>query len=442
MKKNIILTMAGACMLAFSSCKKSDTTVVPTPEPAVTITNISPANGSKNTVVSITGTNFGINLATLKVYFNGVQATVQSATNTEIKAVVPVGAGTGIVKVEKTPTVQVNGPVFTYLIPGETTTFAGNTQGYLDAAGTSALFGNPYGITRDANGNLYVADRNNNRIRKITPDGVVTTFAGSGSGGAIVNGTGTAAGFYSPVGVAFDGTGNLYVSEVSNQAIRKITAAAVVTTLAGNGTAGSQNGTGTAATFNQPVGMAVDGSGNVFVADYINHLIRKITPAGVVTTFAGSGNAALTDGTGTAAAFNGPFALAFDVSGNLIVADYLNHAVRKITPSGVVTTIAGNGTAGYLDATGTAARFNRPAGLAVDASGNIFLCDAFNNRVRKITPSGVVSTIAGNTNTGNADGVGAAAGFNYPIALCADFVQSTLYIADFGNHRIRKVIID
>lgn len=442
MKKNTILTMAGVCMLAISSCKKTENTPAPTPDPAPVITSITPSNGSKNTVVTITGTNFGVNLATLKVYFNGVQATVQSATNTEIRAVVPVGAGTGVVKVEKTPTVQVNGPVFNYLIPGETTTFAGNNTGYLDGTGTNALFSFPYGLINDASGNIYVADRSNNRIRKITPAGVVTTFAGSGSGGAIVNGTGTAAGFYTPVGITLDAAGNFYVSEVSNQAIRKITAAAVVTTVAGNGTAGNQNGTGTAATFNQPVGMAVDASGNLFVADYINHLIRKITPAGVVSTFAGSGNAALADGTGTAASFNGPFALAFDANGNLIVADYLNHAVRKITPAGVVTTIAGNGTAGYLDATGAAARFNRPAGLAVDAANNIFICDAFNNRIRKITSAGVVSTIAGNTNTGNADGVGTAAAFNYPIALCADFAQSTLYIADFGNHRIRKVIID
>jgi sugar lactone lactonase YvrE len=441
MKKNTILTMAGACMLALSSCKKTDSPVA-SPEPVVTITNISPANGPKNTVVTITGNNFGINLTTLKVYFNGVQATVQSATNTQIRAVVPVAAGTGIVKVEKTPAVITNGPVFTYLIPGETTTFAGSGPGYLDATGTNALFSFPYGLINDASGNIYVADRSNNRIRKITPAGEVTTFAGSGSGGAIVNGTGTAAGFYTPVGITLDATGNFYVSEVSNQAIRKITSAAVVTTLAGNGTAGNQNGTGTAATFNQPVGMVVDAAGNVFVADYINHLIRKITAAGVVTTFAGSGTPALTDGTGTAASFNGPFALAFDAAGNLIVADYLNHAVRKITPAGVVTTIAGNGTAGYLDATGASARFNRPAGLAVDASNNIFICDAFNNRVRKITAAGVVSTIAGNTNTGNTDGVGAAAAFNYPIALCADFAQSALYIADFGNHRIRKLIID
>lgn len=439
MKKTFLACLCGIILI--SSCKKDNTPVIT--DPAPTVTSISPTSGPKNTVVTITGTNFGTNLATLKVYFNNVQATVQTATSTTITALVPNAAGSGVVKVEKTPAVTVNGPAFTYLVPGATLTVAGGaTAGFADGTGTAALFGNPSGITKDASGNLYIADRNNNRIRKITPDGVVTTFAGSGSGGAIVNGTGTAAGFYTPYGITSDAAGNLYVGEYSNQAVRKISPAAVVTTLAGNGIAGNQNGTGTAATFNQPVGLAVDASGNVFIADYINHLIRKITPAGVVTTFAGSGIAALTDGTGTAAAFNGPIALAFDAGGNLIVADYLNHAVRKITPAGAVTTIAGNGTAGYADATGAAARFNRPAGLAVDASNNIFICDAQNNRIRKITSAGVVTTLAGSGNAAFADGTGTAAEFNYPIGLCADFTNSTLYIADIFNNRIRKLIID
>jgi sugar lactone lactonase YvrE len=438
--KPFVMAVLGSSII-FSSCKKDDSTV-PVPDPSPAVTAISPSSGPKNTIVTITGTDFGTNLATLKVYFNGVQATVQTATNTQITAVVPIGAGSGIVKIEKTPAILVNGPVFTYLDPGATTTFAGSTAGFRDSTGVLALFGNPTSLVKDANGNIFVTDRNNNRIRKITPAGVVTTFAGSGSGGGIVNGTGTTAGFYAPYGIAIDPAANLYVGEYANQAIRKITAAAIVTTLAGNGTAGNQNGTGSNATFNQPVGLAVDALGNVFVADYINHLIRKITPAGVVTTFAGSGTPALTDGTGTGASLNGPIALAFDASGNLIVADYLNHAIRKITPAGVVTTIAGNGTAGHVDATGTAARFNRPSGIAVDATGNIFLCDAQNNRIRKITSTGVVTTLAGSGNAGSVDAVGIASEFNYPMGLCADFANNTLYIADFGNHRIRKLIID
>jgi hypothetical protein len=439
--KKILSMMSIAAIITTTACKKDDTPA-PTPEPTPTVTSINPTSGSKNSVVTITGTNFGTNLTTLKVYFNNVQATVQTVTNTTITALVPTGAGSGVVKVEKSPTLTVNGPTFTYFGAGTATTFAGSNNGYADGTGTSALFRSPTSITKDAAGNFYIADRDNNRIRKITPDGIVTTFAGSGSGGAIVNGTGTAAGFYSPYGITSDAAGNLYVGEYSNQAVRKISPAAVVTTLAGNGTAGNQNGTGSSATFNQPLGLAVDASGNVFVADYINHLIRKITPAGVVTTFAGSGTAALTDGTGTAAAFNGPFALAFDAGGNLIVADYLNHAVRKITPTGLVTTIAGNGTSGYVDATGGTARFNRPAGLAVDGSGNIFICDAQNHRIRKITSAGVVTTLAGSGNAAFADGTGITAEFNFPLGLTGDFANNALYVADFANHRIRKLIID
>ncbi len=213
--------MAALCSsIIFSSCKKGDTPL-PTPDPLPAVTVISPSSGPKNTVVTISGTDFGINLATLKVYFNGVQATVQTATNTQITAVVPIGAGSGIVKIEKTPTVIVNGPVFTYLNPGATATFAGNTSGFRDSTGVLALFGNPTSLVKDANGNIFVTDRNNNRIRKITPAGVVTTFAGSGSGGAITNGTGTAAGFYAPYGVAIDQTGNLYVGEYANQGNKK-----------------------------------------------------------------------------------------------------------------------------------------------------------------------------------------------------------------------------
>ena len=304
MKPNKILSLVTiSAIVLITSCKKDDTPV-PTPDLAPTVTSISPTSGPKNTVVTITGTNFGTNLATLKVYFNNVQATVQTATNTTITAVVPITATTGAVKVEKSPTAQVTGPAFTVLGTGSVLTLA--------LTGAASTLGLVTGVTRDAAGNLFVCDRDANRIVKITIGGVASVFAGSGSGGAIVNGTGTAAGFYAPYGITIDGAGNLFVGEYANQAIRKITPAAVVTTLAGNGTAGLLNGTGSNATFNQPVGLAVDATGNAFIADYLNNVIRKITPAGVVTTFAGSGAAVLTDGTGTSAAFNGPFALAFD----------------------------------------------------------------------------------------------------------------------------------
>jgi hypothetical protein len=426
------------CMYAVSACKKSDPAPV---DPAQTITSISPSSGPKNTLVTISGTNFGTNTTVLKVFFNGVQGTVQTATAATITATVPSGASTGIVMVEKSG-VQVNGPVFTYLLSGTVTTFAGSSAGFTDGTGTSSQFTRPTGIVKDASGNFFVADRDNHRIRKITPAGVVTTLAGNGTTG-FIDGTGTAARFNQPYSITIDASNNLYVGDRINHAIRKITPAGVVTTLAGDGTPGMVNGTGNGAKFNEPLGIAADAAGNIFVADYINNLIRKVTQAGVVTTFAGTTTGGFLDGTGTAAAFNNPFGLAFDAGGNLFVGDYHNHSIRKVTPAGVVTTIAGNGTSGATDGTGTAARFNLPAGLQVDGSGNIYVCDVQNHTIRKVTSAGVVTTFAGAAGiSGNTDGIGNAALFFNPIGACGDFSQNTLYIADFENHRIRKIIID
>ena len=194
-----------------------------------------------------------------------------------------------------------------------------------------------------------------------------------------------------------------------------------VTTLAGSGNAGTANGTGTAAEFENPTSAVVDANGNIFVTDRTNDVIRRITPEGVVTTFAGSGTAGFADGTGTAARFNNPSGIAIDASGNLYVADRDNHNIRRITPAGVVTTLAGSTTAqnGTTNATGTAARFNGPTGVAVDASGNVFVADASNHRIRRVTPAGVVTTFAGN-GSGNTNGTGTSALFNLPSAIAID----------------------
>jgi len=279
----------------------------------------------------------------------------------------------------------------TLAITPEVTTLAGiGSPGYANGTGTAASFNYPTGVAVDGSGNLYVADQHNHLIRKITSAGVVTTLAGIGSQG-YANGTGTAASFNYPWGVAVDGSGNLYVADQGNHLIRKITSAGVVTTLAGSGSSGSADGTGTAASFHDPTGVAVDGSGNLYVADKNNHLIRKITSAGVVTTFAGSGSSGSADGTGTAASFYRPDGVVVDGSGNVYVADRNNHLIRKITSAGVVTTLAGSGSAGSADGTGTAASFSYPSGVAVDGSGNVYVGDSDNHLIRKITttlPSG------------------------------------------------------
>ena len=291
-------------------------------------------------------------------------------------------------------------------------TLAGSTYGYTDGTGTSAKFDSPSGVAVDGAGNVYVADQANHRIRKITTSGVVSTLAGSGTPG-YTDGTGTSAKFYSPTGVAVDGAGNVYVADRSNHRIRKITASGVVSTLAGSGTSGYTDGTGTSAKFSSPNGVAVDGAGNVYVADYFNHRIRKITTSGVVSTLAGSASG-YADGTGTSAQFSYPTGVAVDGAGNVYVADYNNHRIRKITTSGVVSTLAGSGTPGYTDGTGTSAKFSSPTGVAVDGAGNVYVADYNNHRIRKITASGVVSTLAGSGKAGYTDGTGTSAKFYYP----------------------------
>ena len=318
------------------------------------------------------------------------------------------------------------------------TNFAGSgSAGSADGTGAAASFNGPVGLSIDASGNIYVADRDHHRIRKITPAGVVSTFAGSGSAGS-TNGTGTAASFRKPNDLAVDAAGNVYIADSENHKIRKITPAGVVSNFAGSGSAGSANGTGSAASFNEPTGIAIDPSGNIYVCDKNNHLIRKITPAGVVSTLAGSGSAGSTNGTGTAASFKIPYNIQCDLSGNIYVADHDNHLIRKITPAGVVSTLAGSGSAGNTNGTGTAASFNNPRDIDLDASGNLYVCDKTNNRIRKITPAGAVSTYAGSGSAGSTNGTGSAASFSIPTGIIID-AYDNLYISDYGNQRIRKI---
>jgi len=303
--------------------------------------------------------------------------------------------------------------------------------------GNTAQFNLPAGVAVDSSGNVYVADSDNHRIRKITPAGVVSTFAGTGTEGH-ADGTGTTAQFKRPAGVVVDSSGNAFVADSVNHLIRKITPAGVVSTFAGTGTEGHADGTGTEAQFHGPLGVAVDSSGNVYVADANNHLIRKITPAGVVSTFAGTGTEGHADGTGTEAQFHGPLGVAVDSSGNVYVADADNNRIRKITPAGVVSTFAGTGTEGFADGTATTAQFYHPSGVAVDSSGNVYVADSGNHRIRKITPAGVVSTLAGSGTASSGNGTGTTAQFKRPTGVAVDSFGN-FYVTDYSNHRIRKI---
>jgi sugar lactone lactonase YvrE len=335
---------------------------------------------------------------------------------------------------------------------GTSTTLAGQQGGgNADGSGSAAGFDFPTGAAADTSGNIYIADEQNDEIRKMTPSGTVSTVAGAGGSAGATDATGTSAQFDFPFGVAVDGSGNTYVADATNNTIRKITSSGVVTTLAGlAGSPGSVDGTGSAARFDQPIGVAVDGNGNVYVSEQRNATIRKITPAGVVSTLAGlAGSNGSTDGTGSAARFYLPAGLAIDSSGNIFVADATADEIRKVTPGGVVTTIAGSPqSAGSNDGTGSAAQFFFPVGLAIDSSGNLFVADANNNEIRKVTPAGVVTTLGGSAPPsrqpgqaapppGFADGTGSAAQFNNPEGIALD-ASGNVYVADSGNNIIRK----
>lgn len=420
---------------------------------------------------------------------------------------------------------------------GTVSTLAGKpgVQGTTDGTGTDALFSDPYGVAVDRFGTVYVADGGGHTVRKITSAGVVTTLAGSPYQAASVDGMGAAARFHSPLGVAVDAAGTVYIADANNNQIRALTPEGVVTTLAGATTAGSADGVGAAARFSYPVAVGVDPSGNVIVSDDGNNTIRKVTPAGLVTTLAGApAHVGLADGLGPAARFNHPTGVAVDGTGNVFVADALNkavrkiapdgstktffqpdssigdlgsvaldpfgnvfvavslgrgvrkysadgtavlfvangavgsadastgfkgvagiavdfngnvfvadsgnHAIRRVTPGGVLSTIAGSlGSPGSADGTGSAARFNTPGGLTIDAAGNLYVADTMNCTIRKITPASVVTTLAGALGVpGSADGTGSAASFLYPRAIAAD-AAGNLYVADSDNATVRKV---
>jgi serine/threonine-protein kinase len=329
---------------------------------------------------------------------------------------------------------------------------AGTTGGSTNGVGTAALFNQPAGVTVDTSGNVILADRNH-LIRLIYPNLTVITLAGSSSLGSN-NGVGTAALFNLPRGVALDTSGNVIVADCGNHKIRLIYPNRTVITLAGGSssgtTTGSNNGVGTAALFNFPNGVAVDSSGSVLVADSVNHKVRLIYPNRTVITLAGGGAAGnaqgSTVGVGTAALFRIPFGVAADTSGNVIVADRDNHKIRLIYPNLTVITLAGGSTTGTLSGSnngvGTAALFNFPYGVAVDTSGNVYVADFENRKVRLTYPNLTVITLAGGdssgTTLGSTNGVGTAALFNAPHYVAVD-TSGNVIVTDFSNHKIRLI---
>jgi hypothetical protein len=431
-------------LISFSSCQKTGangdssggtqggTSVTP---PSLTITDFTPSTGSSVTYVLITGTNFNTNISNDVVSFNGVAATVRSATSTSLIVEVPTGATTGKITItanNKTATSVSDFKVATV------STFAGNgVMGHKDGSAAAAEFDNINSLAVDAAGNVYAADYGNYCVRKITPAGIVSTLAGSPpaySGGGFLNGTGTAATFNYIEAITADAQGDVYVADRLFNAIRKITPAGVVTTLAG-GTGGSADGTGTAAQFGPVMGIATDAAGNIYAADQGNG-IRKITPAGVVTTLHFQSNSGVSWA---------PFAIAVDAMNNLYVTRILgaDYFLSKITPAGVITDFKFYNNNDFdPDDAGTAlpnTYFVGACNMTVDAAGNVYLCNSLGVQKLITDASGITNivTIAGN-GPGYKDGAGTSSLFNVVQAIALD-ASGNIYVGE-GAGRVRKIV--
>jgi len=329
-------------------------------------------------------------------------------------------------------------------------TIAGNgTTAFSGDGGpaTAAALNYPCGLAIDSSGGIYIADTDNARIRRVSPSGIISTVAGNGVPGASGDGGPALSASLSDVqGVALDAAGNLYFGDASNRRVRKVTPAGIISTVAGTGVQGfsGDGGQATNATLNRPTFVLIDPAGNLYIADSSNQRIRRVGLNGTITTIAGNGLAGFSGdgGLATNASLMFPLGMAMDRTGNLYVADANNHRTRRIDLSGVITTVAGNGVEGFSGDLGTAtsASLNYPEAVAIDGAGNLFIADSGNNRIRKVDPSGVISTIAGTVLNGFSGdgGPSVEAVLNFPWALATD-VAGDVYIADRVNSRIRKI---
>jgi sugar lactone lactonase YvrE len=439
-----IKALALSCIflgLLATACIKSAIPIPPPPpsltSSSVSITGISPVSGPAGIPDTVSGRGFSSAVALDSVYFNGKSARIVSASTTQLIVVVPPGVTTGDVTVSIGGQAA-TGPLFT--VGTDTTTYVNDTA-YIVSTLTSGSLSVPSNVVLDASGNLFVVDYGHNLIRKVTPAGVLTTFAGSGQE-ASVDGNGTNASFFNPQNIAIDPSGNLYVVQPDYANIRKITPTGDVSTFAGGPTTGYVNATGTAALFYNPNSIVGDPQGNLYLFDGGNFYIRKITSAAVVSTFVGSGVIGITDGTGSAASLATAYGMCLDGAGNLYMADGMYNIIRKVTPAGVVTTIAGVADPDHfydVDGIGTQAKFAGPAGIAADKYGNLYVSDwAVNGAtIRKITPAGVVTTIAGVPGVqGSADGPAHQATFQDPSSLVVA-PSGVIYVCDEGAGSIR-----
>jgi sugar lactone lactonase YvrE len=316
--------------------------------------------------------------------------------------------------------------------------------GYANGPLTQARFNDPAGVAFDATGNLYVADSRNHVIRKITPAGSVSLLAGTPGEPGFANGAGTAAKFDTPFGISVSNDGNVIVSDAGNHVLRQINTSGVVSTLAGQpGTYGATNGPVSAALFHTPLGITHDHGGNLLIADSGNHAIRRLTTNNIVETIAGVAEVwGYADGVAAQAKFNGPVDVAVATDGRIFVSDGFNHVIRCVQTNGTVTTVAGQaGTAAWADGQVSEARFWNPAGLALDVSGDLYVADSLNHAIRKVTAQGNVITVSGRgRSSGTTDGSNGAGRYFNPYGLAFD-LQGHLVVSDSYNQALRQVLV-
>lgn len=425
--------MALFLILSFS-CKKTDNIATST----VHINSISPATAKYGVTDTLKGNGFGNNINDIQVFFGNTKGIIEQVSDKIILVTIPKYAESGYITLIK-GNEKVSGPAFQYINTITVSTLAGKGfPGYADGKVTDALFNFPRGIAMDAEGNIFVADFGNNRIRKISPDGIVTTIAGNGKKD-YRDGPAPDASFNAVNGVVFDQEGNLYVADATR--IRKwIRNLNVVTTVAGNENSGNNDGDGINASFGLPYSITIDNNGNLYITDVANNNIRKVSFQGKVSTLAGSAQG-YADGNGIKALFNFPGAIVFDSANAMMyLADAGNFRVRSVSASADVFTYAGNGNFGYVDGRFFNAEFKFPTGITVDKKGNVYVCGE-ENAIRKISVQGDVTTIAGSDQEGFLDGDGKQALFNQPIYMITA-PDGTIYVSDHSNHCIRKIVIE
>lgn len=437
---------------AWLSCGDS-----PSPAPPATGSNeppelngFSPLSGRKGTVVKIQGKHFGSDVSKVSLQINGLKATINAVTDTEITAVVPDKCGLGKLQLAVKGKEVTSASEFRYLYTATTSYFSGNGKGsdgadggYQDGPPQQSEFRTLYNIATDSKGIMFAADLGNCVVRRIENNGSTSTLAGAGNQGGFKDGKGNQALMKFPIGIELAPDGSVFVADHENHAIRKISPDGTLVTIAGRpDQPGLVDGNLATARFKRPYGVRLDKAGVLWICDTENGVIRKLSTDGQVTTFAGS-TPGYADGKLRDAKFYMPSYLNFDESGNIFIADKHNYCIRKITPDGMVTTFAGTPAKnGHLDGAAGEAMFNQPCNIQIDKLGNLYVNDLWNHCIRLVYPDGYVTTLAGKGGVGGyQEGVGENALFKYPQGCTLD-KDGNLFVTDSANQRIRKLTIE